>query len=131
MRLCANVPCQYAIQTALGGYQSINELVAPDGRLTRQRDLSFEMLNSIPGVSVVKPKGALYAFPKIDAKKFNLKNDEQLVLDLLKEKRILLVHGTAFNWPEPDHMRVVFLPHLEDLKMALGQFGKFLENYKQ
>ena len=131
MRLCANVPCQYAIQTALGGTQSINELTAPDGRLTRQRDLSYEMLNTIPGVSVVKPKGALYAFPKIDAKKFNLKNDEQLVLDLLKEKRILLVHGTAFNWPEPDHMRVVFLPHLEDLKMAISQFGKFLETYKQ
>jgi alanine-synthesizing transaminase len=131
MRLCANVPCQHAIQTALGGYQSINELVAADGRLTSQRDLCCEMLNSIPGVSVVPPKGALYTFAKLDSKRFNLKNDEQLVLDLLQDRKILLVHGTAFNWPEPDHVRIVFLPHKEDLKVALEQFGSFLESYKQ
>ncbi len=131
MRLCANVPCQHAIQTALGGFQSINELTAPDGRLTIQRNLCTELLNSIPGVSVVKPKGALYAFPKLDARKFNLQNDEKLVLDLLHKKKILLVHGRAFNWPEPDHVRIVFLPHAEDLKTALINFGDFLEHYKQ
>ncbi|MBC7537655.1 MAG: pyridoxal phosphate-dependent aminotransferase [Bacteriovorax sp.] len=131
MRLCANVPCQHAIQTALGGYQSINELVAIDGRLTNQRNICCEMLNSIPGVSVIPPKGSLYTFAKLDSKRFNLKNDEQLVLDLLQQKKILLVHGTAFNWPEPDHVRIVFLPHKEDLEFALKQFGDFLENYKQ
>ncbi|GIU29399.1 aminotransferase AlaT [Shewanella colwelliana] len=131
MRLCSNVPNQHAIQTALGGYQSINELVAPDGRLTIQRDTCYELLNQIPGVSVKKPKGALYAFPKLDAKKFNLRDDERLVLDLLKEKKILLVQGSAFNWPEPDHLRVVFLPHKEDLEKALGDFGEFLDTYCQ
>ncbi|WP_028761910.1 pyridoxal phosphate-dependent aminotransferase [Shewanella colwelliana] len=131
MRLCSNVPNQHAIQTALGGYQSINELVAPDGRLTIQRDTCYELLNQIPGVSVKKPKGALYAFPKLDAKKFNLRDDERLVLDLLKEKKILLVQGSAFNWPEPDHLRVVFLPHKEDLEKALGDFGDFLDTYCQ
>jgi len=131
MRLCSNVPNQHAIQTALGGYQSINELVAPDGRLTIQRDTCYELLNQIPGVSVKKPKGALYAFPKLDAKKFNLRDDERLVLDLLKEKKILLVQGSAFNWPEPNHLRVVFLPHKEDLEKALGDFGEFLDTYCQ
>lgn len=131
MRLCANVPGQHGIQTALGGQQSINELVAIDGRLTKQRDLCCEMLNSIPGVSVVPPKGALYTFAKLDSKKFNIKNDEKLVLDLLQERKILLVHGTAFNWPEPDHLRIVFLPHKDDLEHALVQFGEFLESYKQ
>ena len=131
MRLCANVPCQYAIQTALGGYQSINDLVSIDGRLTKQRDICCDILNSIPGVSVVPPKGALYTFAKLDSKRFNLRNDEQLVLDLLQKKKILLVHGTAFNWPEPDHVRIVFLPHKEDLESALVQFGDFLENYRQ
>ena len=131
MRLCANVPCQHAIQTALGGYQSIKDLVSPDGRLTRQRNMCCEILNSIDGVSVVQPKGALYAFAKLDTKKFNLKNDEQLVLDFLQERKVLLVHGKAFNWPAPDHFRIVFLPQLEDLKFALLQFGEFLENYKQ
>jgi alanine-synthesizing transaminase len=131
MRLCSNVPNQHAIQTALGGYQSIKELVAPQGRLTIQRDTCYELLNQIPGVSCKKPKGALYAFPKLDAKKFNLRDDERLVLDLLKEKKILLVQGTAFNWSEPDHLRVVFLPHKEDLEKAITEFGEFLETYRQ
>ncbi|WP_144208049.1 pyridoxal phosphate-dependent aminotransferase [Shewanella donghaensis] len=131
MRLCSNVPNQHAIQTALGGYQSINELILPNGRLTAQRDVCFDVLNSIPGVSVKKPKGALYAFPKLDMKKFNLRDDERLVLDLLKTEKILLVQGTAFNWPEPDHVRVVFLPHKEDLSKALTDFGTFLETYSQ
>ncbi|MCT7941755.1 MULTISPECIES: pyridoxal phosphate-dependent aminotransferase [Shewanella] len=131
MRLCSNVPNQHAIQTALGGYQSINELILPNGRLTIQRDACYEMLNSIPGVSCKKPKGALYAFPKLDMKKFNLRDDERLVFELLKQKKILLVQGTAFNWPEPDHLRVVFLPHKEDLTKALNEFGNFLEDYRQ
>ncbi|WP_025820446.1 pyridoxal phosphate-dependent aminotransferase [Shewanella marina] len=131
MRLCANVPNQHAIQTALGGYQSINELILPSGRLTVQRDTCFELLNQIPGVSVKKPKGAMYAFPKLDTKKFNLMDDERLVLDLLRDKKILLVHGSAFNWPEPDHLRVVFLPYKEDLEKAIGGFAEFLETYKQ
>ncbi|MGB6134987.1 MAG: pyridoxal phosphate-dependent aminotransferase [Shewanella sp.] len=131
MRLCANVPNQHAIQTALGGYQSINELILPNGRLTIQRDAVYELLNQIPGVSCKKPKGALYAFPKLDMKKFNIRDDERLVLDLLKSKKILLVQGTAFNWPEPDHLRVVFLPHKEDLTKALVEFGDFLDDYHQ
>ncbi|MFT5789026.1 MAG: alanine-synthesizing transaminase [Shewanella sp.] len=131
MRLCANVPNQHAIQTALGGYQSIHELVQPGGRLCVQRDACVDMLNQIPGVSVVKPKGALYAFAKLDQKKFNLRDDERLVLDLLKDKKILLVQGTAFNWPEPDHFRVVFLPHKDELTKALGEVGDFLDGYKQ
>ncbi|MCL1112696.1 MULTISPECIES: pyridoxal phosphate-dependent aminotransferase [Shewanella] len=131
MRLCANVPNQHAIQTALGGYQSINELILPNGRLTIQRDAVYELLNQIPGVSCKKPKGALYAFPKLDMKKFNIRDDERLVLDLLKTKKILLVQGSAFNWPEPDHLRVVFLPHKEDLSKALREFGDFLEDYRQ
>ncbi|MCE9790220.1 MULTISPECIES: pyridoxal phosphate-dependent aminotransferase [Shewanella] len=131
MRLCANVPNQHAIQTALGGYQSINELTAIDGRLTQQRDICYELLNQIPGVSVVKPKGAMYAFPRLDSKRFGLRDDERLVLDLLKDKKILLVQGTAFNWSEPDHLRVVFLPHKEDLQRALLAFGDFLEYYRQ
>ncbi|QDF67180.1 pyridoxal phosphate-dependent aminotransferase [Shewanella sp. SNU WT4] len=131
MRLCANVPNQYAIQTALGGYQSINELILPSGRLTVQRDVCIDLLNSIPGVSCKKPKGALYAFPKLDIKKFNIRDDEKLVLDLLRDRKILLVHGSAFNWPEPDHLRVVFLPWKEDLQKALTEFGSFLGNYRQ
>ncbi|MCL1126350.1 pyridoxal phosphate-dependent aminotransferase [Shewanella surugensis] len=131
MRLCSNVPNQHAIQTALGGYQSIKELVQPGGRLCQQRDLCYELLNQIPGVSVTKPKGALYAFPKFDNKKFNIRDDERLVLDLLKEKKILLAQGSAFNWPEPDHLRVVFLPHKEELERALTDFGDFMSEYRQ
>ena len=131
MRLCANVPNQHAIQTALGGYQSINELILPSGRLTQQRDICYELLNDIPGISCKKPKGAMYAFPKLDKNKFNIRDDERLVLDLLRTKKILLVQGSAFNWPEPDHLRVVFLPWKEDLQKALTEFGEFMENYRQ
>ena len=131
MRLCANVPAQHAIQTSLGGYQSINDLVAEGGRLRQQRDIAYEMLNEIPGVSCVKPKGALYCFPKMDVKKFNIHNDEQMVLDLLEQQRILIVHGTAFNWPAPDHFRVVFLPRPEDLREALGKMDHFFRQYEQ
>ncbi|WP_299804788.1 pyridoxal phosphate-dependent aminotransferase [uncultured Shewanella sp.] len=131
MRLCANVPSQHAIQTALGGYQSIQELVQPGGRLRVQRDACVEMLNSIPGVSVKTPKGAMYAFAKLDQKKFNLRDDERLVLDLLKDRKILLVQGSAFNYPEPDHVRVVFLPYKEELNKALSEFGDFLADYRQ
>lgn len=131
MRLCANVPAQHAIQTALGGYQSINDLIGPTGRLGKQRELAWKMLNDIPGVSCVKPGGAIYLFPRLDAKKFNLHNDEQLILDLLRQEKILLSHGTAFNWPEPDHLRVIFLPREDDLKAALERFGNFLSRYSQ
>lgn len=131
MRLCANVPSMHAIQTALGGYQSIFDLVNGDGRIVQQRDIAYEMLNDIPGVSCVKPKGALYCFPKVDVKKFNIRNDERMVLDLLEQQKILLVHGTAFNWPDPDHFRVVFLPRPEDLTAAMQRMKQFFESYQQ
>jgi alanine-synthesizing transaminase len=131
MRMCANVPAQHAIQTALGGYQSINDLILPTGRLGRQRDVAWEMLNAIPGVSCVKPKGALYMFPRLDPKVHAIHNDEQLVLDLCRQEKILLVQGTAFNWPEPDHLRVVFLPQIDDLAMAIDRFAAFLSRYRQ
>ena len=131
MRLCSNVPGQHAIQTALGGYQSINELVAPEGRLYRQRDLAHAMLTDIPGISCVKPRGAMYLFAKMDQKKFNIKNDEKMVLDLLKQEKILIVHGSAFNWPAADHFRVVFLPHVEQLTKAINAIEKFFSTYKQ
>jgi len=131
MRLCANVPAQHAIQTALGGYQSINDLVLPSGRLGQQRELAWRMLNDIPGVSCVKPAGAIYMFPRIDTRKYPIHNDEQLVLDLVRQEKILLVQGTAFNWPEPDHLRVVFLPRVDDLAQAIQRFGNFLEGYRQ
>ena len=130
MRLCANVPGQMAIQTALGGYQSIDDLIAPNGRLTRQRDLAWKMLTEIPGVTCVKPKGALYLFPKLDPKMYPIKDDEQFMLELLKEEKILLVQGSGFNWPHPDHFRVVFLPHENDLAEAIGRLARFLENYR-
>ena len=131
MRLCANVPAQFAIQTALGGYQSINDLVLPSGRLKEQRDVCHELVNSIPGLSCVKPKGALYCFPKIDAKKFSITDDERFIMDLLKSKRILLVQGTGFNWPEPNHFRIVFLPDKETLADAFGRLKDFLATYTQ
>ncbi len=126
MRLCANVPAQHAIQTCLGGYQSINDLVLPGGRLSKQRDTAIELLNQIPGVSCVKPRGAIYLFPKLDVKKFNIHNYEKLVLDFLRQEKILLVQGTAFNWPQPDHLRVVFLPQVDDLTYAMERFAAFL-----
>lgn len=131
MRLCANVPSQHAIQTSLGGYQSIDDLVAPGGRIYEQRNIAYEALNSIPGISCTKPMGALYCFPKVDVKKFNIRNDERMVLDLLEQQKILIVHGTAFNWAQPDHFRVVFLPRPEDLTLALDKMGQFFSTYKQ
>ena len=131
MRLCANVPAQHAIQAALGGYQSINDLVLPGGRLLEQRNRAWELLNDIPGVSCVKPKGALYAFPRLDPEVFRIHDDERLVLDLLRQERMLLVHGSGFNWPRPDHVRVVTLPHVDDLEDALGRFARFLDGYSQ
>jgi alanine-synthesizing transaminase len=131
MRLCANVPAQFGIQTALGGYQSIKDLVLPGGRLKEQRDVCVSLVNAIPGLSVVVPKGALYCFPKIDAKRFNIRDDERFVMDLLKEQRILLVQGTGFNWGEPDHFRIVFLPDKETLADAMGRLASFLNHYRQ
>lgn len=131
MRLCANVPSQHAIQTSLGGYQSINDLVAPGGRIYEQRNIAYEALNSIPGISCTKPMGALYCFPKVDIKKFNIRNDERMVLDMLEQQKILIVHGSAFNWKQPDHFRVVFLPRPEDLTLALDKMGRFFSTYKQ
>lgn len=131
MRLCANVPAQYAIQTALGGYQSINDLVLPGGRLLEQRDLAWKLLNDIPGVSCTKPKGALYLFPKLDPEYFDIKNDEQLVLDLLKQEKMLFVQGSAFNIDDTQHLRVVFLPRVDVLEDAIGRFARFLSKYKQ
>ena len=131
MRLCSNVPGQYAIQTALGGYQSIKDLVAPGGRLYEQRNLCHKLLTDIPGVSCVKAKGSLYMFPKLDTAKFNIYDDQKFVLDLLTEKRILLVHGRGFNWEHPDHFRVVFLPREDDLTKALVALKDFLATYRQ
>lgn len=131
MRLCANVPAQYAIQTSLGGYQSINDLIRPGGRLYEQRMLTYNMINDIPGLSCTLPQGALYSFVKMDTKRFNIKNDEKMVLDLLEQEKILIVHGRAFNWHEPDHFRIVFLPRHDDLKEAIGKIGHFFERYKQ
>jgi alanine-synthesizing transaminase len=131
MRLCANVPAQYGIQTALGGYQSINDLVIPGGRLKEQRDTAVSMVNGIPGLSVVNPRGALYCFPKVDIKRFNITDDEQFMLDLLREQHLLLVQGTGFNWKEPDHFRIVFLPDRETLADAVHRLEAFLEHYRQ
>lgn len=131
MRLCPNMPMQHAIQTALGGYQSINELIAPGGRFLEQRNKAWELLNQIDGVSCFKPKGALYMFPKLDQKKFNIQDDQRMVYDLLKQEKVLLVQGSGFNWPNPDHFRVVFLPRVEDLEFAIGRIERFLNGYKQ
>ena len=131
IRLCANVPAQHAIQSSLGGYQSIAEFVTPGGRLYEQRQTAWEMVNAIPGLSSTKPDGALYLFPKIDTKRFGITDDEQFVLDLLRAEQILLVHGSGFNWPKPDHFRIVFLPRVRDLERALGRLEKFLASYRQ
>jgi alanine-synthesizing transaminase len=131
MRLCANTPGQLAIQTALGGYQSIKDLVAPTGRLCKQRDLAYELLNKIPGVSVVKPKGALYMFPRLDPKMYPIADDQQFAYELLAEEKVLIVQGTGFNWPRPDHFRLVFLPNSDDLAEAIGRIARFLESYRK
>ena len=131
MRLCANVPGQYAIQTALGGYQSINELVGEGGRLRRQRDLAYELITAIPGVSCVKPQAALYMFPRLDPTMYPIQDDRQFFLELLQETRVMLVQGTGFNWASPDHFRIVFLPHEDDLREAIGRIAKFLASYRK
>jgi alanine-synthesizing transaminase len=131
MRLCPNVPTQHAIQTALGGYQSIMEYLAPGGRLREQRDYAWRRLNEIDGLSCVKPMGALYLFPKIDTAKFNISNDEQFTLDLLRQEKVLVVQGTGFNWTAPDHFRIVFLPRVEELEEALDRIERFLHGYRQ
>nr|WP_216863839.1 pyridoxal phosphate-dependent aminotransferase [Polynucleobacter sp. AP-RePozz3-80-G7] len=130
MRLCANVPGQYAIQTALGGYQSINDLVSEGGRLAKQRDLAWKLITDIPGVTCVKPKSALYLFPKLDPEVYPIEDDQQFVADLLKEEKVLLVQGSGFNWGKPDHFRVVFLPHEDVLKEAISRLARFLERYR-
>ncbi|XOD70452.1 MAG: pyridoxal phosphate-dependent aminotransferase [Sodalis sp. (in: enterobacteria)] len=131
MRLCANVPMQYAIQAALGGYQSISEFLRPGGRLYEQRNLAWELINDIPGVSCVKPSGAIYMFPRIDAKRFNIHDDQKLVLDFLLQKKVLLVQGSAFNWPWPDHLRIVTLSRVEELESAIKKFSHFIQHYHQ
>jgi alanine-synthesizing transaminase len=131
MRLCPNVPSQHAIQTALGGYQSINDLILPGGRLLAQRDVAWELLNEIPGVSCTKPKGALYVFPRLDPAVYPIADDERLALDLLRTQKILVTHGRGFNWPHPDHLRIVTLPSVETLEDALTRFAEFLTSYSQ
>jgi len=131
MRLCANVPGQWAIQTALGGYQSINELIQPGGRLRRQRDLAYELITAIPGVTCAKPQAALYMFPRLDPKIYPIQDDRQFFLELLQETRVMLVQGTGFNWPQPDHFRIVFLPHEDDLREAIGRIARFLDHYRK
>lgn len=131
MRLCANVPAQYAIQTALGGYQSIEDLVAPTGRLCRQRDRAYELLTAIPGVTCHKPQAAMYLFPRLDTKAYPILNDQHFILELLLEEKVLVVQGSGFNWPHPDHLRIVFLPNTDDLEDAMGRIGRFLEGYRK
>lgn len=131
MRLCANVPAQMIVQTALGGYQSVDELLMPGGRIYEQREYIYHALNNIPGVSAVKPKAAFYIFPKLDLEKFHIHDDQQFALDLLRQEKVLVVQGTGFNWPEHDHFRVVYLPRKEDLKIAIDRLTRFLENYSQ
>ncbi len=131
MRLCANVPAQYAIQTALGGYQSIRDLVLPGGRMREQRDRAYELITAIPGVSCVMPRGAIYLFPRLDPDVYHVPDDEQLIYCLLEEERMLLVQGSAFNWPDTDHLRVVFLPRIEELEDAIGRLARFLERWRR
>jgi len=131
MRLCANVPNQHAIQTALGGYQSINELIITEGRLYEQRNLAWKMLNEIPGVSCVKPKGALYLFPKLDPTIYPIKNDEKMALDLLQQQKVLIVQGSGFNMPDTQHFRIVFLPRIDELEDAISRIATFLRTYQQ
>ncbi len=131
MKLGSNVPGQWAIQTALGGYQSIHDLVKEGGRLRRQRDLAYELITAIPGVTCVKPQAALYMFPRLDPKVYPIADDRQFFMEVLKETRVMLVQGTGFNWPASDHFRIVFLPHEDDLRLAIGRLAKFLESYRQ
>lgn len=131
MKLCSNVPGQWAIQTALGGYQSINDLVGEGGRLRRQRDLAYELITAIPGVSCVRPQAALYMFPRLDPEVYPIVDDRQFFLEVLRETRVMLVQGTGFNWKKPDHFRIVFLPHEDDLREAIGRIARFLEHYRK
>jgi alanine-synthesizing transaminase len=131
MRLCSNVPGQFAIQTALGGYQSINDLVASGGRLARQRDLAYELLTAIPGVTCVKPKAALYLFPRLDPQMYPIADDQKFILELLEAEKVLVVQGSGFNWPHPDHLRIVFLPNTDDLSDAIARIARFLESYRK
>ena len=131
MRLCSNVPGQFAIQTALGGYQSINDLVGPGGRLSKQRDVAYDLLTAIPGVTCVKPKAALYLFPRLDPKMYPIEDDQKFILELLEAEKVLVVQGTGFNWPHPDHLRIVFLPTADDLAEAIGRIARFLESYRK
>lgn len=131
MRLCANVPGQWAIQTALGGYQSINDLVGEGGRLRKQRDMAYELITAIPGVTCVKPQTALYLFPRLDPKVYPIEDDQQFFLEMLQDTKVMLVQGTGFNWPNPDHFRVVFLPHEDELREAISRMARFLENYRK
>jgi alanine-synthesizing transaminase len=131
MRLCSNTPGQLAIQTALGGYQSIDDLVAPGGRLCKQRDVAHSLLTQIPGVSCVKPKAALYMFPRLDPAVYPIADDQQFAYELLAEEKLLIVQGTGFNWPTPDHFRLVFLPNVDDLTEAIGRIDRFLAAYRR
>jgi alanine-synthesizing transaminase len=131
MRLCSNVPGQFAIQTALGGYQSIKDLVAPGGRLARQRDLAYDLLTAIPGVTCVKPKAALYLFPRLDPVMYPIADDQKFILELLEAEKVLVVQGSGFNWSHPDHLRIVFLPNTDDLTEAIGRIARFLESYRK
>lgn len=131
MRLCSNVPAQSIVQTALGGHQSVNDYIVPGGRIYEQRECVFNMLNNIPGVSVVKPKAAFYAFPKLDVKKFNISDDEKFALDFLKEKKVLIIQGSGFNWKQPDHFRIVYLPRVAVLEECMDKLGDFLDYYHQ
>lgn len=131
MRLCSNVPAQAIVQTALGGYQSADELLLPGGRIYEQREFIYKALNDIPGITAVKPKAAFYIFPKIDTERFNIYDDEKFVLDFLKQEKVLLVHGGGFNWQQPDHFRIVYLPRIEDLQIAMEKLEHFLRSYRQ
>ncbi|RJX32593.1 MAG: pyridoxal phosphate-dependent aminotransferase [Oxalobacter sp.] len=131
MRLCSNVPGQYAIQTALGGYQSINDLIVPGGRLYEQRELAHKLLTAIPGVTCVKPKAALYMFPRLDPEMYPIKDDKEFAYELLESEKVLIVQGTGFNWPSPDHFRLVFLPNVHDLTDAIGRLARFLDAYRR
>lgn len=130
MRLCANAPGQWGIQTALGGYQSIDDLVAPGGRMRRQRDIAYELITAIPGVTCVKPQASLYMFPRLDPKIYPITDDQEFISELLVAEKVLLVQGSGFNWPHPDHFRLVFLPHEDDLREAIGRIARFLDSYR-